>query len=398
MISLLMIIAIVNVGAAVASEEVIIDDNIDTVQIDEVSNNEEIGIDQDYNELIDDNEDLSSLELENEDGGNDKLTSSSLEDSPLSSTIEIDGSAENQMMKSTIQDAINSANDGDTIIITGKSYVHCHFIINKRLTIISEVGTVMSPCTSNTRGSGTYGIFYIGPQGSGTVIQGFTLNNDINDEDMDVYNILIRGASNVQIVNCTINSTPNGDGIRIENAVNTTVRDSIARNSKRGIKVIDSDQTTIINNNITNNTMNGINIDINNTNTIIRDNNITYNRFNGINLTSAEYVHILNNFIAYNQHKGSDNRQSGQGVYINCNITKVEIKGNYFRENGLYGVLNDYRVRNLGYNVGDEDLEVIDNNYFIGNTYSDVRVAYTIQYSDVGEGNGEFTYDSDNDI
>ena len=398
LISLLMIIAIVNVGAAVASEEVGIDDNIGAVQINEVSNNEEIEVYQDYDEIIDENKNLNNLELEDANEGNDKLSSSSEEENQLSSTIEIDGSAFNQMNNPTIQDAINSANDGDAIIITGRSYEHCHFIINKRLTIISTVGTVMSPCTTNRRESGTLGIFYIGPQGSGTTIQGFTLNNAWDDDEIDVYNILIRGASDVQIVNCTINNTPNGDGIRIENATNTTVRDSIVRNSKRGIKVIGSKQTTIINNNITNNTMNGINIDINNNNTIIRDNNITYNRFNGINLTSAEYVYILNNYISYNQHLGSDNRQSGQGVYVNCNITKIEIKGNYFRENGLYGILNDYRARNLGYNVGDEDLEIIDNNYFIGNTYSDVRVAYTIQYSDVGAGNGEFIYDNDNDI
>ncbi|MBQ3472595.1 MAG: right-handed parallel beta-helix repeat-containing protein [Methanobrevibacter sp.] len=407
LISLLLLIAIINVGAAVASEEVIIDDNIDTLQISEVSNNEEIELSQgftedlseniDSNELIDDNKDLDSLELEDANEEKDKLTSSSAEENQLSSTIEIDGSAFNQMNNPTIQDAINSAHEGDTIIITGKSYEHCHFIINKRLTIISEVGTVMSPCTSNRRESGTLGIFYIGPQGSGTTIQGFTLNNALDDDEIDVYNILIRGASDVQIINCTINNTPNGDGIRIENATNTTVRDSIVRNSKHGIKVIDSEQTAIINNNITNNTMNGINIDIGNNDTLIRDNNITYNRFNGINLTSAEYVYILNNFIAYNQHLGSDNRQSGQGVYVNCNITKIEIKGNFFRENGLYAILNDYRVRNIGNNAGDDDLEVIDNNYFIGNSYSEVRVAYTVKYF-YKEGKGEFDYDSENDV
>ena len=192
LISLLLLIAIINVGAAVASEEVNIDDNIDTVQINDVSNNEEIGLSEDHienlneeidsNELIDDNEDLNSLELEDANEEKDKLSSSIAEENPLSSTIEIDGSAANQMNNPTIQSAINSANDGDTIIITGKYYEHCHFIINKRLTIISTVGTVMSPCPSNYQGSGTYGIFYIGPQGSGTTIQGFTLINNIDVE------------------------------------------------------------------------------------------------------------------------------------------------------------------------------------------------------------------------
>lgn len=39
------------------------------------------------------------------------------------------------MTDSTIQKVIDSANAGDTIIIDGKSYVHCHFVVNKKLTI-----------------------------------------------------------------------------------------------------------------------------------------------------------------------------------------------------------------------------------------------------------------------
>lgn len=53
----------------------------------------------------------------------------------------------------TIQNAIDSANAGDTIIIAGKSYAHCHIIVNKTLTIISTVGTSMTPCPGNTEGS-----------------------------------------------------------------------------------------------------------------------------------------------------------------------------------------------------------------------------------------------------
>ena len=64
----------------------------------------------------------------------------------------------NEMSQPTIQKAIDSANAGDTIIVEGKSYVHCHFIINKKLTIKSNVGTTMEVCSS-TQGSGYKGIF-----------------------------------------------------------------------------------------------------------------------------------------------------------------------------------------------------------------------------------------------
>lgn len=53
----------------------------------------------------------------------------------------------------TIQNTIDGAKKGDTIIITGTAYVHCHFIVNKQLNIISSVGIIMSTCPSNTEGS-----------------------------------------------------------------------------------------------------------------------------------------------------------------------------------------------------------------------------------------------------
>ena len=65
-------------------------------------------------------------------------------------TYYVDGSANNQMNNPTIQDAIDHANPGDTIIITGEEYVHCHFVVDKQLNIISNVGTTMTPCPSDT--------------------------------------------------------------------------------------------------------------------------------------------------------------------------------------------------------------------------------------------------------
>ena len=123
----------------------------------------------------------------------------------LQSTITVDGKAYNQMVNRTIQNAIDSANEGDTINITGKEYSHCHFVVNKRLTIISEVGTVMSPCPGNTNGSGTHGLFYISPEASGTVLMGFSLINDL--ELKNDYCIYIKGTSDVEIINCTIINT-----------------------------------------------------------------------------------------------------------------------------------------------------------------------------------------------
>ncbi|AMK14583.1 right-handed parallel beta-helix repeat-containing protein [Methanobrevibacter olleyae] len=346
--------------------------------------NSENTLSLDNNRVLDENKELTDdTEIAKTEEKN--LKSSNLDVNSLQSTIIIDGTAHNQMNNPTIQNAIDSAKAGDTIIITGKDYVHCHFIVNKKLTIISEVGTVMSPCPSNTSGSGAYGIFYISPEASGTVLKGFVLNNAL--ENNDDYGIYIKGSSNVEIINCTINKTTLGDGIRIENAQNIKISDSLIKESNIGINLINSTKTTIKNNNIRNNNLYGVYIANNNQNTTIDTNNITYNKGFGISAISANYIYIINNFIAYNQKNGS-----GAGVYINCNITKIEIKGNFFKQNGQYGVLNDYRVRNMDAKAGAEKLEIVNNNYFLGHSE---RTIYHLDYKPFD--GGEFSYNSEND-
>ena len=65
----------------------------------------------------------------------------------------------NEMTSPTIQKAIDGAKAGDTIIIEGTSYVHCHFVVDKQLTIKSNVNTTMEVCPGSSAGSGYKGIF-----------------------------------------------------------------------------------------------------------------------------------------------------------------------------------------------------------------------------------------------
>ena len=123
--------------------------------------------------------------------------------------------------------------------------------------------------------------------------------------------------------------------------------------------IIGSEKTTIKGNNISYNKLTGVLVGDGNLNTTIMDNNITYNKATGINMSSGDYVYVLSNMIAFNQNPSTS---SGSGVYVNSNITKIEIKGNYIRQNGQYGVLNDYRARNMDASKGAEKLETIENN------------------------------------
>ena len=119
-------------------------------------------------------------------------------------------------------------------------------------------------------------------------------------------------------------------------------------------------------------------------------------------ITAPENVHILSNYIAFNKNNG---------VYIDNNVTYIEVKGNFFNQNVKWDVFNDFHVKNLKYN-GNE-IEIITNNYMInygfgsgdmdrpvwtqmyeyrpGTSYADYAYdAAKDVFTYVGEGNGDY--------
>ena len=274
-------------------------------------------------------------------------------------TYYVDGSANNQMNNPTIQDAIDHANPGDTIIITGEEYVHCHFVVDKQLNIISNVGTTMTPCPSDTSGSGSTGIFYISESASGTVLSGFTLINNLSRDN--TYSLYINGADNVTIDNCNIENR-NGPGIKVSETTGTTITNSEIKNSNVGILVTDSNNIKITNNLIESNQDSGIHISTGVSDSYIGNNTINANNYNGIKFSSAVNSEIRNNKITNNRDANTQNEaHNGNGIYVDCNITNMVIKGNLIQENGQNGVCNSPNVQNLV----DQYVQIIDNNYFI---------------------------------
>lgn len=304
-----------------------------------------------------------------------EVNSNETEDSSLSMAIDdattysqgntytVDGSASNQMTNPTIQEAIDNAEAGDTIYITGTEYEHCHFVIDKQLTIISTVGTSMTVCPSNTQGSGGIGIFYISPEASGTILSGFTLYNDLGSEINGVspYGIYVDGASNVTITNCTIRGVTEGPGIYATDVNNLSILNSEIRSSVRGISIDNSENILIEGNTIESNRQAGVYFGENVYNTLVNYNTINSNRNYGIVYQSSTYANVTNNIITNNRNTATQNTATaGAGIYVNCDITQMRIIGNYISENGLYGVFNTYNVTNLV----DQNVEIIDNNYF----------------------------------
>ena len=147
-------------------------------------------------------------------------------------TIIVDGSSTNQMNEPTIQTAINNASAGDTIQITGAEYEHCHIVVDKPLTIISDVETKMNTCPSNIKGSDGVGIFYFTENASGSVLSGFTFSNDASKRgSVDPYAIYINGASNIEITNCKITEVSEGPGIYIINGSDIDINQVSVRKS-----------------------------------------------------------------------------------------------------------------------------------------------------------------------
>ena len=368
-------------------------------------------------DLNDNNLTQESSELDLDEGLENMELSISAEDSTLSEPkihyVDEIGQSHNEMNEHTIKKVMDEANAGDTIVINGNYYEHCHLVIDKPLTIMSTVGTTLSPCSSSMT-SNHQGIFYITSKASGTVINGFTFVDNLGLSDSEAYGILVKGASDVTIANCSVTTDNMADsirfenskdslienvtvfnsvnGVKISNSENIAINNVIARNSEIGINIIDSTRMAITSSNITKNKNSGIAFSGKGSDLSIMDNNITENG-NGINITSPDHAYILSNLIGFNKQNG---------VYIDNPITLVEIKGNFFNQNVNWEIFNDFHVRDSAFAAKGNKLEVINNNYMInygsGSGTADVDRPVWTQMYEYKKGLGSYNYDSDRDV
>lgn len=324
----------------------------------------------------------------------------SIDDSQISSdstssgktiTIVADKSNPNQVLNPTVQPVLDSANSTDTIILKG-DFVHCHFTINKTLNIIASKSS-LDPCPHHKHDDvDEFGIFYINENGSGSVIQGFNFHN--NDRAETPFTVLIRGASNVTIKDCTVNYADHGidkiSGIIIENSNNITLSNLVMGNTIYGIRLINSSNILIANCTLSNNENYAISVVGNSRNISVIDNRIIGNGNSGINLSRADNILIINNYF---ENNGNENDDCGCGIYVNTNITKLLVKGNIFLRNSLHAIMYDYRARNLNNQEGADLLTVVDNNYFAGHNSMVLHHRHYIEYP-----NGNYNYDENNDV
>jgi len=212
---------------------------------------------------------------------------------------------------STIWEAVDFANAGDTIVVRDGAYTE-NIFVGKPLTIKSEHGadsTIIQTVTSESS------VFLV--NADYVNISGFTITGATGS---DAAGICLAGSDNCNI--SSNNATNNCLGIYLFSSNNNTLaNNTVSNNDEKGIGLLSSSNNTISNNNLNSNEF-GIRLDSSKNNTI-SNNNLNSNEF-GIRLDSSK-----NNTLTRNT-----NLNNWWGFYLeyssNNKISLNKFMGNHF--------------------------------------------------------------------
>lgn len=260
-------------------------------------------------------------------------------------------------IKKDIQAIFDAAKVGSKIIFKGSSYENLQLVLNKKLNIITDVGTKI---VTNLSGSAVF--LVNGFKASGTSIIGF---NIITKTDSG---IRVNNADNVTISGFQVSSS-NGNAIIVSGSSNTKIDSSTLKNSLIGINIYNSSKTVLNKSTITGNKVRGVMID-NSTNITVSNSIITSNGNNsstamdegGLYVQNSDQVNIINNQITDNFMGISINNSKAiptnkvsnltitnnlindnfvDGIYLTGYMKNIKIKANYIQRNAN-GIEIDY--------------------------------------------------------
>ncbi|KZX15182.1 hypothetical protein MBCUT_16360 [Methanobrevibacter cuticularis] len=223
---------------------------------------------------------------------------------------------QNLSLSQQIQKIIDSAAIGDTINFLGKSYENLTLVINKKLNIVTNVGTTIK---NSDTSSSLNSIFFInGSSAAGTTISGFNISNKNGN------GIVLNNTKNIKISKNNISSCKES-GISIEKSSNINITQNSIKNSTEGVSISNSNNINMKNNTVTENRNNGITIK-NTEKVTIDSNTITKNNGSGLNAYNTTTTNITNNQILNNKESGILTESSAKNMVI----TKNTIKHNYY--------------------------------------------------------------------
>lgn len=284
-----------------------------------------------------------------------------------------------------IQAILDGANPGSKVIFKGQTYSNLALVLNKKLSIISKVGTKIV-----TNRSGSVIFRFNGSKASGSSITGFTIVTDTGS------GILVDGAHDVNISSVKVSSA-RGTAITVKGSNRTTIKNSSITNSSTGIHVYKSNYTTITENTIKGNGLSGgdgrSGVYLEGSNHVkVSDSQITENWY-GIKTNDVLGAKIYGNTIYRNERDGilltgyikNTNIQSNtvdgnnNAIHINGPDENLTIQSNLLINSRLVkGVDKTYSGDGLlfGANSRYSTSLVLNNNIILQNEHRDFETRY----------------------
>ena len=270
----------------------------------------------------------------------------------------------------TIQEAINAANPGDTIIVREGTY-HEHVIINKTLTLTAENN---SNPTIDGDGTGTV----VKITADNVTLKGFKIQNSSLDGPL-IYSSGILIFSSF----CTIekNHVENTQaGIYLYQALHSKVKENTVENSAFYNILLDFSHYNLLEKNVAVEAEFGIGLDSSHSN-MLRENNVSKSQFHGVFIYSYIQLPCGNNKLMYNRIDKSLN-----GVYLaysHGNILKCNIiSHNNSTAIHLESCQSNIVTENIAkFNKEGVRINGCNNTQFTNNTISSNNIGVTVKNS-----------------